>query len=270
MNMEYEVDKEVHPLGIEGEGNTMGITLSHPLIKERAKNLSWIASIKRKDFTNYLLDKTYKSSHDKYAIFQAGIEGDRIDGPCRTFLGFTSTFGLGDWFDGMSKDDYTSSSRIQADGDWVKFNLDLSRIRKIGKCQLLSRVSGQWASDNLLTSEQMVIGGPNSVRAYPTGEYQGDLGYFAGAELRTPLLPGDHNINKYANWAVFLDHAGAYYKTTLSGEDKRHTLTGVGAGIRVHIPCHFDLRFDAAFPVTGPDATDDNNTRYWLQTVLDF
>lgn len=269
--MDYEVGKELAILGIDGEATIFGLSVSHPLIRARNENLSWNAGVYKKQFKNYLLDKTFLSSKDDFSVLNLGVSGDRVNKNHHTYFSLGTTFGLGELLGGMSESEYTTSSRPGlANGDWVKINLDLSRIYQIGRCQLIARMSTQWASDNLVTGEQMVIGGPDSVRGYPTGEYLGDYGYFASAELRTPLLPGKTSLNKYANWAFFIDHAGSYYKEVLPGEDKHHVLTGFGAGLRIYTPCHFHLRFDAGFPMKGKEASDGKDVQYWLQAVLDF
>jgi len=269
--MDYEVGKELANFGIEGESEIFTVGVSHPLIRARDKNLSWSASIKKKEFTNYLFEKLYRSSKDEYATLELGISGDCLKKKTHTYLTLKSTFGLGEAFGGMADEEYTNSSRPGlANGSWVKLNFDLTRIRQIGSCQLITRASGQWASDNLVTGEQFIIGGPDTVRAYPTGEYLGDYGYFVSAELRTPFLPGKTSLNKNINWAFFIDHGATYYNTVLPGEEKHHSLTGAGVGLRIYIPCHFHMSFDAGYPVSGSDPSDDDNIHYWFQAILKF
>lgn len=269
--MDYEVGKELAILGIEGESEIFTVGVSHPLIRARDKNLSWSAELSKKDMTNYLFEKTYTTSNDDYATLQLALKGDRLRKNSHRYATLKATFGLKDLFGGMDDSEYTSSSRPGlANGDWVKINLDLTNLRKIGSCQLITRLGGQWASDNLLTGEQMVLGGPDSVRSHPTGEFLGDYGYFASAELRTPFLPGNTFLNKYINWAFFVDHGTVYYNTPLPGEDKSHTITGIGAGFRVYVPCHYHLRFDVGYPVSGDDPSDGDEIHYWVQAVVNF
>lgn len=268
--MDYEIGKELAILGIEGQSEIFGFGVSHPLIRARERNLSWNAGLKKKTFENFLFEKLYVTSADEYSVLELGLKGDRVRGRNHTYWTFNTTTGLGRMFGGMSDAEYTSGSRPGiTDSSWVKFNLDATNILKLGKCQLITRGAGQVSTDSLLTGEQFVIGGPDSVRGYPSGEFLGDHGYLVSAELRTPFLPGQEFLNKYVNWAFFADHGTAYYKKILPGEEKENTLTGVGAGLRVYIPCHFNLRFDAAWPMTD-DASDGNGMRYWLHASLSF
>jgi len=268
--MDYEIGKELAILGIEGESEIFGFGVSHPLVRAREKNLSWHAGLKRKTFENFLFEKLYDSSSDEYAVLDIGLKGDRILGRNHTYMNFNATTGLGTMLGGMSDADYTSGSRPGiTDGSWMKFYLELINIMKFGNCQLITRGAGQVATDCLLSGEQFVIGGPDSVRGFPTGEFLGDHGYMLTAELRTPFLPGQNMLNKYVNWAFFADHGATFYKDTMPGEESDNTLTGLGLGLRVYIPCHFNLRFDAAWPTSG-DASDDNGRRYWFQASLSF
>ena len=268
--MDYEIGKELAILGIEGESEVIGLGLSHPLVRARDKNLWWNVGLKKKTYENFLFEKLYTTSEDEYAVLEAGVRADRLLGRNHTYVSLNAATGLGRMFGGMSNSDYTSGSRPGiTDSSWIKFNLELVNVMKFGKCQLVTRGAGQLATDSLLTGEQFVIGGPDSVRAYPTGEYLGDHGYMLTAELRTPLLPGDNTLNKYANWAFFVDHGATYYKDTLPGEAKDNDLTGAGLGVRVYLPCHFNLRFDAAWPMDD-DSSDNKDWRYWLQASLTF
>jgi len=270
-NMDYEVGKELAILGIEGESKIWSLYFSHPLIRARAGNLTLFGSLNLKDMKNYLFEKTYTSSKDKYSTLEIGVNRDKLMKNQHIYFTGKVTFGLKDLFGGMDDEEYTSSSRPGlANGDWVKVNLDLTNLRKIGRCQLITRLGGQWASDNLLTGEQMILGGPDSVRSHPTGEFLGDYGYFASAELRTPFLPGNSSLNKYVNWAFFVDHGAVYYDTPLPGEDKSNIITGIGAGFRIYVPCRYHLRFDVGYPLEGDDPSDGDDIHYWVEAVVNF
>jgi len=269
--MDYEIGKELTPLGIEGESKIWSLYFSHPLIRARAENLSLFGSLNLKNMKNYLFEKTYTSSKDKYTTLEIGLNRDKLVRNQHIYWTGKATFGLGEFLGGMDDDEYTNSSRPGlADGTWVKLNLDLTDIFDFGKVKLITRTSGQISSDNLVSGEQMVLGGADTVRSYPTGEFLGDYGYFLSAELRTPILPGESFLNKYANWAFFIDHGAVYKHTSLPGEDERESATGIGAGFRVYIPCHFHFRFDAARRIGGDEASDKDDWRYWLEAVLNF
>jgi len=270
--MSYKIGKELKILGIEGEAEVFGIDVSYPLIRARDKNLSVSGGIRHKTYENFLFEKTYTTSNDYYSVFELGASGDRFLGK-RNHIFYTlkTTMGLEDMFGGMDDDEYTTSSRPGiTDGGWAKLNIDLTNITKIAdSVQLITRASGQIANDNLLTSEQFAIGGPDTVRGYPSGEYLGDYGYLLSAELRTPIVPGATTVNKYANLAFFGDYGRTYFKDELPG-DKEGELASVGVGLRIYLPCTFNMRFDAAYPVSSADASDGDDWRYWINMSWGF
>jgi len=269
--MDYEVGKELAIFGIEGEGEIFTLGVKHPLIRARDKNLSWSAELSKKNMTNFLFEKTFTTSKDEYSVLELALQGDKLKNNSHLYASLKTTFGLGDAFGGMDDDEYVTSSRPGlANSDWVKLNLDLTDLYKLGRCQLITRLGGQWASDNLVSAEQMILGGPDSVRSHPTGEFLGDYGYFVSTELRTPFWPGNSYLNKYVNWAFFVDHGSTYYKTALPGEDEHNAITGIGFGFRVYVPCRYHLRFDVGYPIAGDDPSDDDDVHYWLEAVVNF
>ena len=70
-------------------------------------------------------------------------------------------------------------------GSFVKWNGSFNRVQNLNeKNGLYVSVSGQWANTNLDPSQQMLAGGPYSVRAYDMGVLSGDSGYLGTLELR--------------------------------------------------------------------------------------
>ena len=80
-----------------------------------------------------------------------------------------------------------SASRLQ---DWIT-----------GRALVYFNLRGQYAANNLDTTEQFRLGGPDGVRAFATGEGTGDLGVIASLELR--LLPPESWFGRIARDMVF-------------------------------------------------------------------
>lgn len=113
-------------------------------------------------------------------------------------------------------------------GRFRKVNLDLARIQALSeRVDLYGRLSRQWASNNLDSSEKFGLGGAHGVRAYPSGEGFGDAGSIAQVELRYTM----------ENFAPFVFHDAG--KVTINhtpwcaGTNKR-SLSGSGIGLRFH------------------------------------
>lgn len=269
-SMGYILGEDFSPLGMEGESEIWSGGLTYPFIRSRSGNLTAEMNLKKKRFQNFLFEKTYLSSSDVYSTVDLGVSGNQYFTNNQLFYGVSTTVGLGNILGGTSSADYNRSSRPGLAGPrWARFNLDLTNITKLGDFKLVSKASGQFSLNNLVTEEQFVIGGPDTVRGYPTGEALGDHGLFLSAELRTPLLPVKSQLNDYANWALFVDGGSVSYKDAYPGEKKTTTLIGFGAGLRVTYSDNFNLRFDAAWPKNS-DASDGKRGRFWFSASLDF
>ena len=105
-----------------------------------------------------------------------------------------------------------------------------------GAFSLLARVSGQWASKNLDTSESFSLGGPYGVRGWPVGEGRGDAGLTGTVELR-------HNIALKPplgtfQLSAFVDHGRVWLNKRTYGLPQfnacacnSYSLSSAGAGL---------------------------------------
>lgn len=266
-DMEYEVGKELAALGIVGKSRIFDLSVNHPLIKRIDQKLTVGTSLAIKNYENYILDQL--SAKDSLSILGVGISGEQTKGKCRDFYAANAYFGLGTLFGGMS-DRPAKPSKPGADNTFLKLTFDAARTMRLGNCSLILRGSGQWANQTLAVGEKFAIGGPDTVRGYPQSEYLGDKGYNLSAEFRTPILPGDYQINKFGQWSFFFDYGGVELENPLPGEKTSTTLAGYGAGLRLFYGKHFDLRFDAGFPIKGKIPSDGGNYHYYVQGTLRF
>ncbi len=78
-------------------------------------------------------------------------------------------------------------------GTFTKWNASLVRLQTVSENNALYlSFSGQWANTNLDPSQQMIAGGPYSVRAYDMAALSGDRGGLVTAEFR-------HQMGRYWN-----------------------------------------------------------------------
>lgn len=98
--------------------------------------------------------------------------------------------------------------------------------------------------------EQFGLGGPDSVRGYLQSEYLGDEGYALSAEYRHSVYAGKASRSQLV---AFLDHGHASLKLPRVGEQASRTLRGVGAGVRLALGPHLNVRLDLGLPLTGPN-----------------
>ncbi len=110
------------------------------------------------------------------------------------------------------------------------------------------QASYQESDANLLATEQLGLGGSDSIRGYDARIANGDRGYIISNELRTPSVnalyrPGSHPDDKI-HALVFFDYGSVSNKELLHGEAARTIMSSVGAGVRYAISSHLSFRSD--------------------------
>ena len=114
---------------------------------------------------------------------------------------------------------------------------------------MLSRF--EWASIPLLPSEQLGIGGYESVRGYDERQLDADTGGFLSAELRTPsfrvFTKKNSSKQDMALFLLFVDGGVSYDKVAVPTTKKFDYLIGAGPGIRYSFSSYLNGRLDMGF-----------------------
>lgn len=268
----YHVCCEFKALDVHGDAEVVGAFGRYPMVRSLNFNLYDGLALDRKHFFNQTRAGTL-SDYD-LTVGTATLSGDRHDvfgGGGIT--GFSLAVALGD----ISN---ITGAVPPPSGRYGKLNFQLSRVQALwGPLNLFASVSGQFVTKNLDSSEQIVLGGPNGVRAYPQGEAAGDEGLLANLELRYDL-PHD------AQLVGFLDHGEIELRKNtfaslpgLRGPPNRFSLTGTGIGLNWQLPENFNLRASLATRIgtnPGRDAKGNDSdgrrdeVRFWMQVAKYF
>jgi hemolysin activation/secretion protein len=111
------------------------------------------------------------------------------------------------------------------------------------------RVSGQWASDPVLPTQEFSPAGSNGVRGYPSSSALGDNGIQGGVEFLTPLLALPAALSRLRmRAAAFVDAGHVHDLVTGDGEG----LASAGAGLRVRWRECAGLALDYGWRLTEP------------------
>lgn len=153
-------------------------------------------------------------------------------------------------------------------GRFDKWSLDVARVQStpVPNLILFGRVSSQWAGKNLDSSEAFGPGGPNGVRAYPTGEGFGDTGWLAQLELR-------YTMGAFSPY-VFHDSGRVKVnaKPPTSADNIKRSISGSGVGVRYQRG-DWNLDTAVAWRTHGgkPESdTRDRNPRWWATLSYRF
>jgi len=201
-------------------------------------------------FGNVSLDDT-ETDVGQFALGYSGLQTDSYG---RTSIGLQGYFSPGDMY-GNNKDTNFNAAHLGAEADYIYGRLTLERVTRLPwDFSLVLRGTGQAASGNLIASEQLGVGGFNSVRGYEEREVNGDRGVYGNLELRTRSfsLMQMFSKSKWVNnlklvdqlqFLAFMDYGLAENIDQLEGESTAH-LWSVGGGLRYSVNRYFSLRFD--------------------------
>lgn len=181
---------------------------------------------------------------------------------------------------GIGKDNTTSrfqTLRPYAKSHYIIFDVEWSwavLLQKKG-WWLTNDIWGQVTTTNLLPTEQLILGGYNSIRGYEQSEVTVDDGVATSVELHTPTvsllkLAGCKNCNDTLYFLGFLDYGWGRNHRLTPGEKDGISLLGVGAGARYQIRSNLSARFDYAFPLIDPPYSPKRTQRIFFGVVVSY
>jgi hemolysin activation/secretion protein len=272
------VGPDFDALKSKGDAQTYGLNASYPLIRSGTHNISVSGAFDRKDYYNEAnaIATSAKQIHTALLSFT----GDMLDGlgaGGMTLWGLNLTTGDVD-LSANTINQTADRNGPRSEGVYRKWGYNLARLQRLSdKATLWASMTGQFADDNLDSSEKLSLGGPSGVRAYPVSEGTGDEGWQATFEARYNLTAELQVTAFYDRGRIRRDHdanyAGAQLPTVA-------TLEGYGFGLSWNQPGQFTLRATLARRIgdnplrtiaTGKDADGSyDRNRVWLTGIVFF
>lgn len=269
--LDYRLSGSLSPLDAHGDAHDASLWTRQPFIRSRGLNLYG-----QLQYDHLQLDddigRNGSSTPRHLDTLAASLSGNVHDG---FGAGGLDTWSVG-WTHGHAG--FESMAARAADaagadtkGTFSRWNVSLGRLQGLGaQDAVYLAVAGQWANRNVDTSQQMVVGGPGSVRAYDVDALSGDGGYQLTAELRHGFL-----MSRYGHWQAiaFMDaaHLRIDEKAFAPGPNSAN-LTGAGAGVSWAGGAAMQASLTVAAPIGGrPElAGDAASARVWLQASKGF
>jgi hemolysin activation/secretion protein len=205
-----------------------------------------------------------------------------VGGSSQTLFVATYSHGFGDFIGSMEARDDPDSSRQgdggeQAGAEFDKLVLELSRRQRFFWDTLLAlRLNSQYSDDLLVSLEQMSLGGPDSVRAYPTAEVLRDSGYFVSADwifklpfLADEMVPQWLSAGRQASWkqalsfSLFVDHAAGQRNNPLDNEEEFSELSGAGIGLNFETPALM-VKMTLAKPLGDVEPSNEEDPQFFM------
>ena len=224
----------LRPAQIDGLTDNYYTTATFPMIRTRTETLTLRAGFNYMD--SNVTTQDFKLYTDHVRSGDAGLTYNFTD----RFYGanlISSDFRQGLPILGYTTDtnpDTAQTSRPGGHADYTKITLQLSRLQAIkGPVSLYALLSGQWAFNPLLASEQFTFGGSQVGRGYDVAELIGDKGAAGSLELRYDL-----GLNKFylstIQFYAYYDAGMIWNLKVAAGSPGRLSGTATGLGARFY------------------------------------
>ena len=269
--------QDLAPLRAAGSSSVNGVELTYPLIRTRARNLKLTFNYDDKAFDNRANGAT--TTHYRLSSLSAGLSGCDCGTSTANHAMTTGSLQLvGGYLNlGGSPNQATDASTVRAAGVYTKLRYSLSYQQDLAR-ELVGYVgwNGQIADKNLDSSEKLYLGGPDGVRAFPSGEAGGSEGNVLSLELRWRASP-DWVVTPFYDYGEVL--VNRYNSFVGRAVLNRYALEGSGVALTWQSPTGSSVKLSWARrsqPNPNPTATgtDQDGThlfdRIWLSANMVF
>lgn len=226
-------------------------------------------------------DKTTKANaegtliRDRLRILKLGSNFVHMDS--RTLITLNPEFSQGiNCFGARRRDRFSSRG---AKNTFSKFNLGAQYKRALPlNLEANLKLNSQFSCTKLAPQEEFFLGGINSVRGYPSGDYLADSAVQTNLELLFPAffipkdlrLPYSKPLKEEVTGLIFFDYGYGEKKGAREPEKKTSNLKSVGAGIRLRLLDWVLLRLEWGFPLGDEAITEKASSRFHISFDLEL
>lgn len=266
---QYQLAREFKSLEAHGRATSASLFATYPFIMTQHGYLTGVFTYEDRQLKD-LMDSTGVNNEKSVKSGTLGLSGNYQD----TFnVAGQTSFNLGLTFGHLSMDAEQRAlddASARSNGAFTKLSYMLNRQQRItDKDTLTASLSGQWAADNLNSSDKFSLGGSYGVRAYPQGEGSGDEGSILNVELRHRFMPQLQGVMFYDYGRIRINH-----DQYIVGDNTR-SIAGAGFGINALVLSRISLDGYVAWstqggaPKTEPDSSE-HSARLWVQAGVEF
>ena len=247
------------PYDYRGHSWSLEAAVSRPLLRRRAASLWAEASFGVRDVEQRRKGELIRA--DRLAVAALTLSGDaKIAGGV---LRGNATLIQGIGVLGATEADDPLASREDADGTFTEWGVSGTWTRAlVGRASLRLAAQGQLASQPLLFSEEIGLGGRRFGRGYDYSERSGDEGIMGSAELRYDWS----DLGPFRTLQVYTFLDGGTVGNLANGKGGG-ALMSTGGGLRGSVSHLLDANLELAVPMTGP-RDDSGDTRPQLYFSL--
>lgn len=254
--------------GVVGKGDTLGLHLSLPLpglVTDPTFFHSVAFGFDMKDFkeTQNALGADQKVSPVRYTPYTVqytvGKLGDNSDlfGNIAFVAGLRGNSQRMVNCQGVMLDQF-ECRRAGAQANFSYFRGDLTYAHRALGWEFSVRGDFQATAAPLISNEQFLAGGLDSVRGYLEGEAAGDFGWRLRTEVKTPSLLDSESTQ--LRGVAFVDAASLGLQDPLPGQIDTFNLLGAGLGVRLSAMKNLQLGVDWGHAMhAGPHTANGEN-----------
>jgi hemolysin activation/secretion protein len=266
----YRLGEQFAALDADGHAQISSLALTYPALRTLRANLTAEFGVDWKRLEDDVESTDVVNPRSNW-ILRAGVHGDRwnASGGATTVAWSVES---GDLHLENPKERMIDAEGPQTAGRYFKSTLTATCLQPLDpRDAFYLSATGQWASKNLDSAEQLSLGGPYGVRAYPVSEAVGAEAYVLTAELRR-TLPAMHLPGRLTG-TLFADTGGVRVNVNPYGmaANSRY-LSGTGVGLAWAEGEHGSLkisyahRLGASRDVSAPDEPG----RVWAEVAAQF
>ena len=182
------------------------------------------------------------------------------------------SFGLDGW--GATSENNPLASRTGAQPDFFKVKLGFTRFQRMPWHTAASvNVETQWAGSKLLPQEELYLGGADSVRGYPEGDYLADHGIITRIDYLMPCyflprawhVPGSRTpLRDQMYVGPFVDHGYGQLRSVSTGENQTSNMLSTGIGMQWNVKDDLALQLGWGYTLGDRPLTDDTRSAMYL------
>ncbi|MBI4784543.1 MAG: BamA/TamA family outer membrane protein [Oscillatoriophycideae cyanobacterium NC_groundwater_1537_Pr4_S-0.65um_50_18] len=247
----YQItDPTFADLNIEGDSRLYGVSYRQPLIRTPREELALSMGFTYQD--GRTLISSLLSDASTTSVIQFGQDYVRRD-PTGAWA-FQSQFNIGTRLFGA-----TNAAGSAPDGQFFSWVGQAQRVQILSLDQLLiAQLDIQLTADPLLSSQQLVIGGGQSVRGYRQNVRLGDNGFRLSLEDRIAILRREDGRPTF-QVAPFADLGAVWNAANNPNRLPNQTfLAGIGVGLLWEPLPNLNIRTDFALPLIDLSDRGDN------------
>lgn len=263
----YRLGGDFEALRLNGDFRRYSVFAAHPVLRTNNSNLTAYAAYTDVEY-NDRIDAVALAGTTRHRFLTARLAGDLADG---LFRGGVTAFYLEYQGGDVRGNTPIESPALGTSGGFDRGRIHFERLQQVtsGSAAFAS-FTAQVASKNLAAGREILLSGPQGVRAYPVEELPADQGYLVKLEYRHRLLAGD----RWRTTATgFVDYAhGRFNKEPVVGTAlNTRDIWGYGVALAAAHDAGFSAQLMFAWRGSAAPLTDPGRSpRIWFAATQQF